>query len=46
VAANGLYRHGFLGAPALARRVLDYVKLGKRCNDVFDDSEVLDANYA
>ena len=46
VAVNGLYRHGFLGAPALARRVLDYVKLGKRCSDVFDDSEVLDANYA
>ena len=46
VSANGLYRHGFLAAPALARRVLDYVKLGQRCSDVFDESEVLDANCA
>ena len=46
IAANGLYRHGFLGAPALARRILDYVKQGQLCNEVFDCSEVLDANYA
>ena len=46
VSANGLYRHGFLAAPALARRVLDYVNLGQRCSDVFDESEVLDANCA
>ena len=46
ISANGLYRHGFLGAPALASRVLDYIKQGHRCNEVFDASEVLDANCA
>ena len=35
IAANGLYRHGFLGAPALARRVLDYIKDGQQCSEVF-----------
>jgi len=46
VAVNGLYRHGFLGAPALARRVLDYIEQGQLCSDVFVVSEVLDANCA
>ncbi|MBL4673450.1 MAG: glycine oxidase ThiO [Arenicella sp.] len=37
---NGLYRHGFLAAPAIARRVTDYIDSGLRCNEVFD------ANYS
>ena len=34
--ANGLYRHGFLLAPALARCVADYV-LGHKKTELFDD---------
>jgi glycine oxidase len=34
--ANGLYRHGFLTAPALARRVADYLETGAR-DQVFRD---------
>jgi len=36
---NGLYRHGYLGAPALARRVMDLIINGTVC------AEVIDANY-
>jgi len=36
---NGLYRHGYLGAPALARRVVDLLINGTVC------AEVVDANY-
>jgi glycine oxidase len=34
IAVNGLYRHGFLMAPALAEIVADYVISGKRDNEV------------
>lgn len=37
LAVNGLYRHGFLAAPALARRVVDYIKNGTQCEQVFDE---------
>jgi glycine oxidase len=39
VYVNGLYRHGYLGAPALARRVVDLLINGTPC------AEVVDANY-
>jgi glycine oxidase len=34
IAVNGLYRHGFLLAPALAELTLDYVRHGTRNNEV------------
>lgn len=34
---NGLYRHGFLIAPALARRVADYLLEGQRIPEVMDE---------
>ncbi|GAA6138546.1 glycine oxidase ThiO [Arenicella sp. 4NH20-0111] len=34
---NGLYRHGFLAAPAIARRVVDFIRDGRQCPDVFED---------
>ena len=34
---NGLYRHGFLIAPALARRVADVVLLGRHFPEVMDE---------
>lgn len=33
---NGLYRHGFLAAPAMAKRVLDYVLNDQYCEEAFD----------
>ena len=39
VYVNGLYRHGYLAAPAVARRVADLI-----INDILCD-EVVDANY-
>ena len=36
---NGLFRHGYLAAPALARRVADLILTNTICN------EVVDANY-
>jgi len=36
---NGLYRHGYLAAPAMARRVVDLIVHNTFC------SEVIDANY-
>lgn len=33
---NGLYRHGFLAAPALARRVADFALRGKAIAEVLD----------
>lgn len=39
VYVNGLYRHGYLGAPALARRVVDLVINSTTC------AEVVDANH-
>lgn len=36
IIVNGLYRHGFLAAPAVARRVVDYVTKGEACTEVFD----------
>lgn len=36
---NGLYRHGYLAAPAMARRVVDLIIHNTFC------SEVVDANY-
>jgi glycine oxidase len=33
---NGLYRHGFLLAPALARRVARFLFAGERCPEVMD----------
>ena len=39
VYVNGLYRHGYLAAPAVARRVVDLIIHDKLC------SEVVDANY-
>jgi glycine oxidase len=34
---NGLYRHGFLAAPALARRAADLAFDGTRCPEVMDE---------
>ncbi len=34
IAVNGLYRHGFLLAPALAELTLNYVLHGARENEV------------
>ena len=34
IAVNGLYRHGFLLAPALAELTVDYVRDGTRDNEV------------
>jgi glycine oxidase len=34
IAVNGLYRHGFLLAPALAELTLNYVENGARDNEV------------
>lgn len=34
---NGLYRHGFLAAPALARRAADLAFDGVRCPEVMDE---------
>jgi len=36
---NGLYRHGYLASPAVARRVVDLITTNSIC------SEVVDANY-
>ncbi len=36
LSVNGLYRHGFLAAPAVARRVVDFINSGKLCDEVFD----------
>lgn len=38
VYVNGLYRHGYLGAPALARRVVDLVINGTACAEVVDEN--------
>lgn len=38
VHVNGLYRHGYLGAPALARRVVDLIMNGTVCAEVVDEN--------
>ncbi|MBV8782817.1 MAG: FAD-dependent oxidoreductase [Gammaproteobacteria bacterium] len=37
LSVNGLYRHGFLIAPALARRVADYLLEGRDISEVMDE---------
>lgn len=43
---NGLYRHGFLLSPALARRVADHVLLGTPLPEVLNDRDYLERRRA
>jgi glycine oxidase len=43
---NGLYRHGFLLAPALARRVADHLLGGRHFPEVMDDQDQVERRTA